>query len=121
VGEGTEEVPVDRLREGDLVLVRPGAGVPADGVVRSGSSSVNEAMITGESRPVRKGEGDEVIAGTSNGEGSLRVEVTKTGEKTALAGIMRLVEQAQTSRSRAQALADRAAFYLTLIAVAAGW
>jgi P-type Cu2+ transporter len=74
----------------------PGASIPADGVVRSGSSSVNEAMITGESRPVRKAEGDEVIAGTSNGEGSLRVEVTKTGEKTALAGIMRLVEQAQT-------------------------
>jgi P-type Cu2+ transporter len=120
VGERTEEVPVDRLRDGDLLLIRPGASIPADGVVRSGSSAVNEAMITGESRPVRKQQGDEVIAGTSNGEGSLRVEVTKTGEKTALAGIMRLVEQAQTSRSRAQALADRAAFFLTLVAVGAG-
>jgi P-type Cu2+ transporter len=120
VGERTEEVPVDELRDGDLLLVRPGASIPADGVVKSGSSAVNEAMITGESRPVRKAEGDEVIAGTSNGEGSLRVEVTKTGEKTALAGIMRLVEQAQTSRSRAQALADRAAYFLTLIAVGAG-
>ncbi len=120
VGERTEEVPVDALQNGDVVLVRPGAGIPADGIVRSGESSVNEALITGESRPVRKGRGDEVIAGTSNGEGSLRVEVTKTGEDTALAGIMRLVEQAQTSRSRAQALADRAAFYLTLVAVAAG-
>jgi P-type Cu2+ transporter len=120
VGERTEEVPVDQLRDGDLVLIRPGASIPADGVVRSGSSAVNEAMITGESRAVRKTEGDEVIAGTANGEGSLRVEVTKTGEKTALAGIMRLVEQAQTSRSRAQALADRAAFFLTLIAVGAG-
>jgi P-type Cu2+ transporter len=119
-GERTEEVPVDELRDGDLLLVRPGASIPADGVVRSGASSVNEAMVTGESRPVRKVEGDEVIAGTSNGEGSLRVEVTRTGEKTALAGIMRLVEQAQTSRSRAQALADRAAFYLTLVAVGAG-
>jgi P-type Cu2+ transporter len=119
VGDRTEQVPLDALRTGDLVLVRPGAGVPADGVVRSGSSAVNEAMITGESRPVRKAEDDEVIAGTMNGEGSLRVEVTKTGEKTALAGIMRLVEQAQTSRSRAQALADRAAFFLTLIAVSA--
>jgi Cu2+-exporting ATPase len=88
--------------------------------VRSGSSSVSEAMITGESRAIRKTEGDEVIAGTSNGEGSLRIEVTKTGERTALAGIMRLVEQAQGSRSRAQALADRAAFYLTLVAVGAG-
>jgi P-type Cu2+ transporter len=120
VGDRTEEVPVDGLRDGDLVLVRPGASIPADGVVRSGSSAVNEAMVTGESRPVRKSEGDEVIAGTSNAEGSLRVEVTKTGDRTALAGIMRLVEQAQTSRSRAQALADRAAYYLTLIAVSAG-
>ena len=120
VGDGTERVPVDRLRAGDLLLVRPGASIPADGVVRSGGSSVNEAMITGESRAVRKGEGDEVIAGTANGEGSLRVEVTKTGERTALAGIMRLVEQAQGSRSRAQALADRAAFFLTLVAVGAG-
>ncbi|CAN5701959.1 heavy metal translocating P-type ATPase [soil metagenome] len=120
VGERIEEVPADQLRSGDLVLIRPGASLPADGTVKSGSSSVNEAMITGESRPVRKTEGDEVIAGTSNGEGSLRVEVTKTGDRTALAGIMRLVDQAQSSRSRAQALADRAAFYLTIIAVAAG-
>ncbi|MGH7544210.1 MAG: HAD-IC family P-type ATPase, partial [Gemmatimonadota bacterium] len=120
VGERTEEVPVEALRDGDVLLIRPGASIPADGIVRSGRSSVNEAMITGESRPVPKGEGDEVIAGTSNGEGSLRVEVTKTGENTALAGIMRLVEQAQASRSRAQALADRAAFFLTLVAVAAG-
>lgn len=119
-GEATEEVPVSELSEGDLVLVRPGAKVPADGLVRQGSSSVNEAMITGESQPVGKEEGDAVIAGTVNGQGSLRVEVTRTGEKTALAGIMRLVDQAQTSRSRAQALADRAAFVLTIVAVAAG-
>ena len=116
----TEDVPIDALRDGDVVLVRPGAGVPADGIVREGRSAVNEAMITGESRPVEKSEGDEVIAGTVNGNGSLRVEVTKTGERTALAGIMRLVADAQTSRSRAQALADRAAFWLTLVAVGAG-
>jgi P-type Cu2+ transporter len=119
-GDRSEEIPVDQLDDGDLVLVRPGAGVPADGIVKSGKSSVNEAMITGESRPVDKGEGDRVIAGTVNGQGSLRVEVTGTGEKTALAGIMRLVEQAQTSRSRAQALADRAAFFLTIVAIVAG-
>jgi P-type Cu2+ transporter len=119
-GDRTEEVPVDQLKDGDVVLVRPGAGVPADGIVRSGKSSVNEAMITGESRPVDKSEGDHVIAGTVNGQGSLRVEVTGTGEGTALAGIMRLVEQAQTSRSRAQALADRAAFFLTIVAIVAG-
>jgi Cu2+-exporting ATPase len=119
VGGRTEEVAVTALRAGDLVLVRPGAGVPADGRVRSGRSSVNEAMITGESRPVDKAEGDTVIAGTVNGAGSLRVEVTRTGDETSLARIMRLVEQAQHSRSRAQSLADRAAFALTLVAVAA--
>src|SRR5215207_770335 len=120
VGDRTEEVPIADLREGDVILVRPGASVPADGVVLQGSSSVNESMITGESRPVDKAEGATVIAGTVNGAGSLRVKVTGTGERTALAGIMRLVEQAQTSRSRAQALADRAAFILTLVALGAG-
>jgi Cu2+-exporting ATPase len=114
-----ETVRVADLREGDLVLVRPGAGVPADGVVREGESDVNESMITGESRPVRKTAASTVIAGTVNGAGSLRVEVTGTGEKTALAGIMRLVADAQTSRSRAQALADRAALLLTVVAVVA--
>ena len=120
VGDRLELVPIDALRDGDLVLVRPGASIPADGVVRQGRSAVNESMITGESRPVDKGEGDRMIAGTVNGAGSLRVEVTGTGERTALAGIMRLVSEAQSSRSRAQALADRAAFILTLVALGAG-
>ena len=119
-GERVQEVAIDELRDGDIVLVRPGASVPADGVVRSGESSVNEAMITGESAPVEKHEGEKVIAGTVNGSGSLRVEVTGTGERTALAGIMRLVEQAQSSKSRAQTLADRAALWLTVIALVAG-
>ena len=118
-GDRTQVVPVSALHAGDLVLVRPGAGIPADGVVRDGSSEVNESMITGESRPVSKPPGASVIAGTVNGSGSLRVEVTRTGEGTALAGIMRLVAQAQSSRSRAQALADRAAFFLTIVAVTA--
>ena len=118
--ERVEDVPVTELREGDVVLVRPGAGVPADGVVRSGRSDVDEALVTGESAPVEKEEGATVIAGTVNGSGSLRVEVTGTGERTTLAGIMRLVAQAQNSRSRAQALADRAAFWLTWIALGAG-
>jgi Cu2+-exporting ATPase len=118
-GGGIETVPVNDLRPGHLVLIRPGAGVPADGVVQDGSSDINESMITGESRPVRKERGGKVIAGTVNGAGSLRVEVTETGNATALAGIMRLVADAQTSRSRAQALADRAAFYLTFVAIAA--
>lgn len=116
-GERQEEVPVAELVAGDLVLVRPGASVPVDGTVRSGTSDVNEALITGESRPVTRSRGERVLAGTINGSGSLRVEVTGTGASTALAGIMRLVERAQSSRSRAQALADRAAFFLTLVAL----
>src|SRR6185437_7537452 len=120
IGDRTEDVPIDALKNGDLVLVRPGASIPADGVVRAGASAVNESMITGESRPIDKTEADTVIAGTVNGSGSLRVEVTGTGDRTALAGIMRLVEQAQGSRSRAQALADRAAFALTVVALGAG-
>ncbi len=123
-GQGAEErlteVSVDQLVVGNVVLVRPGANVPADGVVRAGRSSVNEALLTGESAPVAKAEGDRVIAGAVNGSGSLRVEITGTGERTALAGIMRLVAQAQSSRSRAQALADRAAFWLTWVALGAG-
>ena len=120
VNDRIEEVPISTLGEGDLVLIRPGASIPADGMVREGKSDVNESMITGESVPVGKAEGAKVIAGTVNGAGSLRVEVTGTGERTALANIMRLVEQAQTSRSRAQALADRAAFILTIVAIVAG-
>jgi Cu2+-exporting ATPase len=119
-GEVAEEVPLSDLREGDLVLVRPGQSVAADGIVQQGASSVNESMITGESRPVEKRENDRVVAGTLSGTGSLRVTVTHTGDRTALAGIMRLVEAAQSSRSRAQDLADRAAFWLTVIAVGAG-
>jgi P-type Cu2+ transporter len=118
--EGEEKVPVSELRDGDMVLVRPGESIPVDGVVRRGASDVNEAMITGESRPVKKEKESEVIAGTINGEGSLRVEVTGTGEDTKLSGIMRLVAEAQQSKSRAQHLADRAAQLLTGVALGAG-
>lgn len=118
-GDHTETVPVDSLKQGDLVLVRPGASVPADGEVIDGHSDVNEAMITGESKPVNKREGMKVIAGTINGDGSLRVKVTATGNETALAGIMRLVEQAQQSKSKTQVLADKAAGWLFYIALAA--
>lgn len=112
-----EEVPVAELAVEDMLLIRPGEQIPADGVVVEGSSGVNEALITGESRPVEKKAGAKVIAGAVNGSGSLRVKVTGTGEATAVAGIMRLVEQAQRSRSRAQALADRAAYFLTIVAL----
>jgi len=117
----TKTVSVSTLKSGNIVLVRPGASVPADGQVVEGESSVNESMVTGESKPVDKGIDSKVIAGTINGDGSLRVRVTATGDQTALAGIMRLVNQAQKSKSKTQLLADQAAgwlFYITL-AVAA--
>lgn len=114
----TEEVASSTLRGGDLVLVRPGASVPADGEVEEGESDVNEAMITGESKPVRKEPSDKVIAGTINGDGSLRIRITATGDETALAGIMRLVEEAQQSKSNTQILADRAAGWLFYVALA---
>jgi Cu2+-exporting ATPase len=112
-----ETVHVESLLTGDTVLIRPGAGVPADGRVVEGESDVNEAMITGESRPVRKQPGDKVIGGTINGEGSLRARVTATGDDTALAGVMRLVEEAQMSKSETQVLADKAAGWLFYAAV----
>ncbi|NOY98412.1 MAG: copper-translocating P-type ATPase [Chloroflexi bacterium] len=112
-----EEVSASQLQTGDLVLVRPGASVPADGEVAEGESDVNEAMITGESLPVKKAPGDKVIAGTINSDGSLRVRVTATGDETALAGIMRLVEQAQQSKSDTQILADKAAGWLFYVAL----
>jgi P-type Cu2+ transporter len=118
--DGTEEVPLSVLREGDVVLVRPGARVPADGMVSEGAADVDESMITGESRPVAKAPGDEVVAGTVAAGGSLRVTVTATGDATALSGIMRMVAAAQASASRAQALADRAAAILFYVALAAG-
>jgi Cu2+-exporting ATPase len=113
----TETVSTDTLKNGDLVLVRPGANVPADGEVIEGDSDVNEAMITGESIPVKKQPGAKVIAGTINGDGSLRVKVTATGDETALAGIMRLVDQAQQSKSSTQIMADKAAGWLFYIAL----
>ena len=113
----TQQVPVSQLRTGDLLLVRPGASVPADGEVQEGESDVNESMLTGESKPVKKKMGDKVVGGSINGDGSLRVRVTATGAATALAGIMRLVEQAQQSKSRTQVLADRAAGWLFYIAL----
>jgi P-type Cu2+ transporter len=117
---GTESVPLAEVREGDLLLVRPGARAPVDGTVEQGAADVDESMISGESRPVAKEAGDNVVAGSVVAGGALRVRVTATGEGTALAGIMRLVEQAQASRSRAQALADRAAAVLFYVALIAG-
>ncbi len=117
---GTEEIPLEHLRPGDRVLVRPGEKIPADGRVLEGQSAVNEAMLTGESRPVEKKPGDEVIGGAINGEGSLVVEITRTGAESFLSQVIELVRQAQESKSRTQDLANRAAFWLTLIALSGG-
>ncbi len=117
---GLEKVPLAELQVGDVVLVRPGARVPADGKVIEGTADVDESLITGESRGVSKGPGTTVVAGTVAAGGSLRVRVSAVGEQTALSGIMRLVAAAQASGSRAQALADRAAALLFYVAVASG-
>ncbi|NEQ23621.1 MAG: heavy metal translocating P-type ATPase, partial [Microcoleus sp. SIO2G3] len=114
------DVPVGELMQGDRILIRPGEQVPIDGAVVEGASSLNEAFLTGESRPVLKQVGDEVVAGSVNTEGALTVEVTRTGDQTTLSQIMRLVEEAQNSRSRYQALADQIAYWLTLVAIAVG-
>ncbi len=114
-----QSIPLSELHSGDLVLVRPGASIPADGEVSEGQSPVNEAMITGESKPVDKGPGAKVIGGSINGGGSLRVKVSAIGDDSALAGIMRLVQQAQNSKSNTQVLADKAAGWLFYLALGA--
>jgi P-type Cu2+ transporter len=114
----TETIPISELRVGDVVLVRPGGRVPADGQIVEGSAEFDESMVTGESRTVPRSAGDRVVAGTVVVDSAVRVRVTAVGEETALAGIRRLVEQAQQSRSRAQALADRAAALLFYVATA---
>src|ERR1700747_112020 len=119
-GEETESVPLSQLRVGDIVLVRPGGRIPADGTVVEGTADFDESVITGESKTVPKGPGAKVIAGTVASGGSLRVRVTAVGDQTALSGIMRLVAAAQASGSRAQALADRGAALLFYVAVASG-
>jgi Cu2+-exporting ATPase len=113
-------VSLSELRQGDMVLVRPGGKIPADGVVVEGDSEIDESLVTGESRPISKSRGSLVIAGSINGDGSLQVRIEKTGEHTFLARVMRLVKEAEISKSRLQLLSDRAAFYLTLLAITAG-
>ncbi len=116
----TKEVPTSELKKGDLVLIKPGERIPSDGVIVRGQTSMDESMITGESKPVEKGPGDIVIGGAINGDGSTVVKITKTGSETYLAQVIDLVKEAQESRSRTQDLANRAAFILTIIALVAG-
>ena len=120
VGQNIEDIPTDQIVKGDKVLVRPGEKIPVDGVVIVGESTVNESMITGESRPQEVRKNSKVIGGSINNEGSLTVEVTKTGSETAIAQIMDLIRRAQESKPKVQELADRAANILTLVAIFVG-
>ncbi len=119
-GKQTEIIPIAELNQGDIVLVKPGGKIAADGEVVEGISSIDESLATGESKPVTKHANDKVIAGTVNGDGALKVRVTNIGEQTFLASVMRLIAEAQASKSRLQILSDRAALYLTFTAVSAG-
>jgi Cu2+-exporting ATPase len=116
----TEEVPVTDLKKGDRVVVKPGEKIPTDGTIVQGKTSVNEAMLTGESKPVEKSEGDEVIGGAINGESAITAEVQKTGDETYLSQVVTMVREAQESRSRTQDLANRAALWLTIVALSVG-
>ncbi|HVY67632.1 MAG TPA: heavy metal translocating P-type ATPase [Patescibacteria group bacterium] len=119
-GGKTETIPLKQLQVGDIFVVRPGGKIAADGVIAEGKSEIDESMVTGESKPAEKSVTDQVIAGTINGDGSLQVRVAKIGEQTFLAGVMKLVAEAQNSKSRLQVLSDRAAYYLTIVALIAG-
>ncbi|MCH2449434.1 MAG: heavy metal translocating P-type ATPase [Gracilimonas sp.] len=116
----TEDVPVEELQQSDKILIKPGEKIPADGVVVKEESSVNEAMLTGESKPVSKQKDDEVIGGSVNEKGSITVQISKTGDDSFLSQVIDLVRQAQESKSRTQDLANRAAFWLTIVAITAG-
>lgn len=121
LGDGSiKDIKLEELKQGDRVLIKPGEKIPADGRVIDGESEINEAMITGESKPVSKGANDEVIGGSVNGSGSLTIEVKKTGKDSYLSQVVELVRAASESKSKAQDFANRAAFWLTLIAVTAG-
>jgi len=119
-GGNVADVPVSELKHKDKLLIKPGEKIPADGKIYEGMTSINEAMITGESKPASKGEGNVVIGGSINGEGSIKIEVEKIGDETFLSQIVKLVKEAQESKSKTQNLANKAAFWLTIIAISAG-
>ncbi|MBI2791798.1 MAG: copper-translocating P-type ATPase [Gammaproteobacteria bacterium] len=119
--DGTvNDVPLEQLLVGDQVLVKPGEKIPADGRIIKGQTAINESMLTGESKPVAKEKGANVIGGSINGEGSINIEVSKTGEGSFLSQIIELVKKAQESKSKTQDLANKAAFWLTIIAISGG-
>ena len=119
-GNNVEDIPLEEVEKGDILLIKPGEKIPSDGIVSSGKSYLDESMLTGESKPVEKGEGDEVIGGSVNGDGSLEIRVESSGEDNYLNQVIDMVRKAQADKSRTQALSDKAAFWLTLIAISAG-
>jgi len=116
----TEDIPLSEVQKGDILVIKPGEKIPSDGTVVSGSSYIDESMLTGESRPVRKTEGNELIGGSINGSGSLELEVEGTGEDSYLSKVINMVRQAQSAKSKTQALSDRAAMWLTIVALTVG-
>ena len=114
------DVPVSQLKHEAKLLIKPGEKIPADGKIFEGKSSINEAMITGESKPVSKSEGDTVVGGSINGEGSIKIEVEKIGDETFLSQVVKMVKEAQESKSKTQNFANKAAFWLTIVAISAG-
>ncbi|TYB31555.1 MAG: cadmium-translocating P-type ATPase [Candidatus Mcinerneyibacterium aminivorans] len=121
VDEEIQDVPIKQLKKKDIVLVKPGEKIPSDGIIIEGKSYINESMITGESVPVKRTKNDEVIGGSINGDGSIKIKVQNTGEDSYLSKVINLVEESQKSKSKTQSLADRAAFWLTIIALTAGF
>jgi P-type Cu2+ transporter len=118
--KGVADTPLDNVQKGDILLIKPGEKIPADGVVVKGDSYVDESMLTGESKPVEKTKGSKVVAGAVNGDGALEVKVEKTGEESYLSKVVQLVSEAQQAKSKTQHLADRAAFWLTIVAISVG-
>lgn len=119
-GSEVEDVPLSEITSGDTLVIKPGEKIPSDGTVQSGESYIDESMLTGESQPVRKGEGDSLIGGSVNGDGSLELRVEGTGEESYLSRVITMVEEAQAAKSKTQALSDRAAFWLTIVAITVG-
>lgn len=119
-GESTKEINIDEIKKGDILLIRANDKIPADGKIVEGNTSVNESMLTGESKPVKKEQGDQVVGGSINGNNTVKIKVSATGEESYLSNIIGIVEQAQENKSKTQNLADRAAKWLTYIALTAG-
>ncbi len=120
-GDKTEDIPLSDVEKGDLLLIKPGEKIPSDGTITDGESYIDESMLTGESRPVKKTEGDSLIGGSINGDGAIELQVDSTGEESYLSTVINMVQDAQAVKSKTQALSDRAAFWLTIVALTAGF